>query len=83
MFTICTKTCWKFIGRNSAIVIITSKDILLLDTGLGLKKRELQIHKTLHAGINPSDITKVLLTHLHKDHAGEFLWEQITRIKFF
>jgi len=53
-------------------VIITSKDILLLDTGLGFEKGgEMQIHKNLtDAGINPSDITKILLTHLHKDHAG-------------
>jgi len=53
-------------------VIITAKDILLLDTGLGFEKDgQLQIHKNLaNAGINPSDITKVLLTHLHKDHAG-------------
>ncbi|HEU5165953.1 MAG TPA: MBL fold metallo-hydrolase [Chitinophagaceae bacterium] len=53
-------------------IIITSKDILLLDTGLGFEKNgQLQIHKNLgNAGIDPSDITKVLLTHLHKDHAG-------------
>ena len=53
-------------------VIITSKDILLLDTGLGFEKEgRLQIHRNLaDAGINPPDITKVLLTHLHKDHAG-------------
>jgi glyoxylase-like metal-dependent hydrolase (beta-lactamase superfamily II) len=53
-------------------IIITSKDILLLDTGLGFEKDgQLQIHKNLaNVGINPSDITKVLLTHLHKDHAG-------------
>ena len=52
--------------------IITAKDILLLDTGLGFEKGgRLQIHENLSgAGINPSDITKVLLTHLHKDHAG-------------
>jgi glyoxylase-like metal-dependent hydrolase (beta-lactamase superfamily II) len=53
-------------------VVITSKDILLLDSGLGyIKDGRLQIHKNLsEAGINPTDITKVLLTHLHKDHAG-------------
>jgi glyoxylase-like metal-dependent hydrolase (beta-lactamase superfamily II) len=53
-------------------VIITSKDILLLDTGLGFEKNgRLQLHKNLaDAGINPTDITKVLLTHLHKDHVG-------------
>jgi glyoxylase-like metal-dependent hydrolase (beta-lactamase superfamily II) len=53
-------------------VVITSKDILILDTGLGFKKNnELQIHQNLRAnGIQPSSVTKVLLTHLHKDHAG-------------
>lgn len=54
-------------------VIITSNDILLLDTGLGLadERGQLQIHKNLAAnGINASDVTKVLLSHLHKDHTG-------------
>src|SRR6185295_9430684 len=53
-------------------VVITSKDILLLDTGLGFSRHgKMQIHENLmNAGINPSEITKVLLTHLHKDHAG-------------
>lgn len=57
-------------------VVITSKDVLLLDTGLGfMKDGELQIHKNLsEAGINPQDITKVLLTHLHKDHSGGISW---------
>ena len=53
-------------------VVITSQDVLLLDTGLGFKRNnELQIHQNLRAnGVEPSSITKVLLTHLHKDHAG-------------
>jgi glyoxylase-like metal-dependent hydrolase (beta-lactamase superfamily II) len=54
-------------------VVITSKDILLLDTGLGFSNPDgtLQIHQNLlDAGINPMDVTKVLLTHLHKDHSG-------------
>ena len=53
--------------------VISSKDILLLDTGLGFTSAsgKMQIHENLaKAGINPTDITKVLLTHLHKDHAG-------------
>jgi glyoxylase-like metal-dependent hydrolase (beta-lactamase superfamily II) len=52
--------------------VITSKDILLLDTGLGFEKDgQMQVHKNLiEAGIDPASITKVLLTHLHKDHAG-------------
>ncbi len=54
-------------------VVITSKDILLLDTGLGFQDKEgrMQLHSNLaSAGLNPADVTKVLLTHLHKDHAG-------------
>jgi glyoxylase-like metal-dependent hydrolase (beta-lactamase superfamily II) len=53
-------------------VIITSKDILLIDTGLGFTVNgELQIHANLKAnGIQPEQITKVLMSHLHKDHAG-------------
>ncbi len=54
-------------------VVITSKDVLLLDTGLGFSGDggKMQLHKSLgDAGINPSDITKVLMSHLHKDHAG-------------
>ncbi|MBY0476901.1 MAG: MBL fold metallo-hydrolase [Chitinophagaceae bacterium] len=53
--------------------IITSKDILVLDTGLGFTQPDgtLQIHANLiNAGINPLDVTKVLMSHLHKDHAG-------------
>jgi glyoxylase-like metal-dependent hydrolase (beta-lactamase superfamily II) len=53
-------------------VVITSKDILLIDTGLGFSTNgEMQIHANLKAnGIQPEQITKVLLSHLHKDHAG-------------
>jgi glyoxylase-like metal-dependent hydrolase (beta-lactamase superfamily II) len=53
-------------------VVITSKDILLLDAGLGFEKNGTpQLHNNLiNAGINPSEVTKVLMTHLHKDHAG-------------
>lgn len=54
-------------------VVITSKDIIILDTGLGFEEEsgQLQIHKNLAAhGINATDVTKVLLSHLHKDHSG-------------
>lgn len=54
-------------------VVITSKDILLLDTGLGFEDttHEMQLHANLEKqGIKPDDVTKVLMTHLHKDHAG-------------
>lgn len=53
-------------------VVVTNKDILLLDAGLGFSKNhQLQIHQNLlKIGISPNSITKVLMSHLHKDHAG-------------
>ncbi len=55
-------------------LVITSKDILLLDTGLGFndsKHGTMQLHSNLErAGIKPEQVTKVLMSHLHKDHAG-------------
>jgi glyoxylase-like metal-dependent hydrolase (beta-lactamase superfamily II) len=54
-------------------VILTSKDVLILDTGLGFTNEDgvLQIHQNLSDNhISPSDVTKVLLSHLHKDHSG-------------
>lgn len=53
--------------------VLTSKDIIVLDTGLGFSMPDgtLQIHQNLlNHGIGPMEVTKVLLSHLHKDHAG-------------
>lgn len=59
-------------------VIITKNDIIIIDTGLGIEKNERpQIHQNLMSvGINSSEVTKVLLSHLHKDHAGGILTKQ-------
>jgi glyoxylase-like metal-dependent hydrolase (beta-lactamase superfamily II) len=53
-------------------VVATSGEIIICDTGLGFQSGDmLQLHRNLaNAGINSTEITKVLLTHLHKDHAG-------------
>jgi glyoxylase-like metal-dependent hydrolase (beta-lactamase superfamily II) len=53
-------------------VVVTSQDVLILDTGLGFEKNGLlQIHQNLlQAGIKPEQVTKVLMSHLHKDHSG-------------
>lgn len=52
--------------------VLTTEDVLVLDTGLGFQKGGgLQIHANLEkAGIQPGRVTKVLMSHLHKDHAG-------------
>lgn len=54
-------------------LVVTSKDVLLLDTGLGFGDAggELQVHRNIKAaGYHPNHVTKVLMSHLHKDHAG-------------
>ncbi len=53
--------------------VVTGKDVLLLDTGLGFHTNEgkMQLHQNLaNNGIEPASVTKILLSHLHKDHAG-------------
>ena len=53
--------------------IITNKDILVIDAGLGFSNPDgtLQIHQNLlDNGINPLEVTKVLMSHLNKDHSG-------------
>lgn len=54
-------------------VLVSEKDTILLDTGLGFADPDgvLQIHRNLvNNGVDPLSVTKVLLSHLHKDHAG-------------
>ncbi|MCX8020592.1 MAG: MBL fold metallo-hydrolase [Chitinophagaceae bacterium] len=52
--------------------VVLSSDVILLDAGLGFEQNGiLQLHQNLQKeGIAPQQVTKVLLTHLHKDHAG-------------
>lgn len=53
-------------------LVITEKDVILLDAGLGFSENGvLQIYENLDKhGVAPTDITKVLMSHLHRDHAG-------------
>ena len=41
-----------------------------MDTGLGFEQDgELQIHQLIRkAGMDPNSVTKILMSHLHKDH---------------
>ena len=53
-------------------LIETDADVLLMDTGLGFKQdSSLQIHELIRkAGVDPASVTKILLSHLHKDHVS-------------
>jgi len=57
-------------------LVVTDRDVILLDTGLGYNTIAgiPQIHENIAKhGFGAGEVTKVLLTHLHKDHAGGIL----------
>lgn len=63
----------------SPFLVEMDRELILLDTGLGYSDEDgkpwlyTQIEK---AGYRPKDITKVLMSHLHFDHAGGMLYKQ-------
>lgn len=65
-------------------LVVTDRDVILFDTGLGYKGEDgvLQIHANLRKhGYEPDDVTKVLMSHLHKDHAGGVVYEDNGTVK--
>lgn len=73
------RTVGSLLVEIQPFVIVTSRDILVLDTGLGFTDENgiLQMHRNLsEKGINPGEVTKVLLSHLHKDHSGGISYEK-------
>src|SRR5690554_162832 len=54
-------------------VVVNDRDVILLDLGLGFPaangKNHIAENLEKH-NLHPEDVTKVLLTHLHKDHSG-------------
>ena len=53
-------------SSGNALLIETGSTRLLVDCGLAQKTIERRLR---HAGLNPSDLTAILLTHEHGDHA--------------
>ncbi len=59
-------------------LIKTANDLILLDTGLGYcnEQGKLILHENIRkAGYGPNDVTLVLMSHLHFDHAGGMVYE--------
>ena len=58
-------------------LVQTDQDLILIDTGLGQQENgELILHKHIkEQGFYPEDVTLVLLSHLHKDHASGMTYE--------
>jgi glyoxylase-like metal-dependent hydrolase (beta-lactamase superfamily II) len=60
-------------------LIKTERDLIVLDAGLGMKdeKGELQLHQHIrNAGFAPSEVTLVLMSHLHYDHSAGLVVER-------
>ena len=54
-------------------LVETGNDLIILDTGLGFhnEQGDLIIHENIRkAGYDPADVSLVLMSHLHFDHAG-------------
>ncbi|HMK03878.1 MAG TPA: MBL fold metallo-hydrolase [Ferruginibacter sp.] len=67
------RTVGSLLVEIQPFAIVTSKDIIVIDTGLGFSNPDgtMQIHQNLmDNSIGPMEVTKVLLSHLHKDHSG-------------
>jgi glyoxylase-like metal-dependent hydrolase (beta-lactamase superfamily II) len=64
------RTTGSLLVEIQPFLVITEKDVLLLDAGIGFEDNgELQIYQLMRkAQIDPNSVTKVLLSHLHKDH---------------
>ncbi|HYK75373.1 MAG TPA: MBL fold metallo-hydrolase [Daejeonella sp.] len=65
-------------------ILQTRNDLVVMDTGLGFKNEEgkLVLHENVRkAGFDPNDVTLVLMSHLHFDHAGGMVYEQDGRME--
>jgi len=59
-------------------LIQTKSNLIVVDTGLGYKdlQGQLILHENiLRAGYKPEDVSLVLMSHLHFDHAGGMVYE--------
>ncbi len=72
-------------ARGSLLVEIqpflvdTGKDLILLDAGLGFSQHGvLQLYENMdRLGYAPQDVTKVLMSHLHRDHSGGLMFKDV------
>ena len=56
-----------------ALIVRTGKRVVLLDTGNGPKGQGALLASLKAAGISPTAVTDVLITHTHGDHVGGLL----------
>jgi N-acyl homoserine lactone hydrolase len=70
LFTGLTATADKFLfGTSTVVVVRAGSELIVFDTGPYAYRPILQ-GRLRRAGIDPADVTKVVLSHLHWDHAA-------------
>lgn len=57
----------------NALLVRTGRRLVLIDTGLGPGNHGVLLASLELAGLSPSDLTDVLITHPHSDHIGGLL----------
>jgi glyoxylase-like metal-dependent hydrolase (beta-lactamase superfamily II) len=57
----------------NALLVHTGKRLVLIDTGLGEKAHGTLLASLGEAGVKPTSVTDVLITHSHGDHIGGLL----------
>ena len=65
-----------FAGQINTLLVRHGNDVILIDTGAGRAfgpTAGFLLTNLAHAGVKPADITQVVLSHAHPDHAGGLL----------
>lgn len=67
-----SRTSGSLLVKIQPFVVLWNNQVILLDTGSGVaRNHEMLLHENLlKNGIEPDSVSMVLLSHLHKDHAG-------------
>lgn len=80
------------LAMRSLLILTDDERIILIDTGAGDKQKKalsyyrffdcIDLNETLtQRGISPTDVTDVVLTHLHFDHCGDCTREENGKFK--
>ncbi|NEU09973.1 MBL fold metallo-hydrolase [Flavihumibacter sp. R14] len=65
-------------------IVKTKNDLIILDTGLGFRDAQDRfiLHENIRkAGYTPEDVTLVLMSHLHFDHAGGMVFAENSNLQ--
>lgn len=67
------RTTGSILVEVQPFLIVNDRDVIICDAGLGFRNADgvaQLIANLAQHNIHPEDVTKVLMSHLHKDHAG-------------